>query len=351
MKKASKRLVASILTLLIVLSLASCSSKDSTTCHNTYNGMSEDRVSEAYIADEGYSMTADAEYEAAGADIVSNAPQNPDNTLPAGNMLIRTVSISLTTENFDSVAELIKTSVQNQGGYFENMSISGTGTVNDYKTGVFVIRVPAENLDALTDSIKGNGTVISSNETTEDVTLNYIDIESHLSALRAEQDSLMALLEEAEDLDTIVQLENYLADVRYEIENYESQARTISNQVDYATLTLNLQEVVAEVAPVEIEEVREENLKTKMKKEFDSSVESMKEKGKRLLIRFAGSLPVITIRLVVLGIIAGFVTIIVKSTKKKKMRKALAVQAAAKTETHSDKKADADNNTSLQEKP
>lgn len=338
MKRNNKRLLSAVLVFLIVINtVVACSSK---TAHEKQvrsmsNGVvaQEDATMAAtnaeYIAEENLS----GGYET--GDIINEAPvpETPD-SIPAGNMLIRTVTMTIATENFDDLAALIRTSVSEYGGYFQNMTISGTGTVNDYKRGTFVIRVPADNLDTLTAALDGNGTLISSNETTEDVTLDYVDIESHLAALRAEQESLMTLLEEADDLDTIVQLEGYLTNIRYEIENYESQARTMSNLVEYSTLTINLQEVVTEEPPVEIDEVREETLKTRVSKAFSDSWSRVKEDGKDLIVSFAGSFPVVTVRLIVLGFffLIGYGTF--KIIKKRKAKK---VALAKPADTPADK--------------
>ena len=341
MKNINKKLFCTLLAFILVISSASCSSGNNSTTRK--EAVRTEQVTEdaAYAAGDtgtgNYSMTNEAlEAEAWNEGELISYDDEPgvDLDIPAGNMLIRTVSITMNTESFDSVAEQIRTSVTEYGGYFENMIISGTGTENDYKSGTFVIRVPADNLDALTASLDGSGTVVSASESTEDVTLDYVDIESHLSALRTEQDSLMALLEEADDIETIVQLEGYLTDIRYEIEYYESQARTINNLVQYATLTINLHEVVKEEEPVEIEEIRDETLKTKMSKEFNDSMKNVKEGAKDLMVDFAGALPYMTVRLFVLAILA---LIGVSAFKIIKKRKAKKLAAATPAKPSSDK--------------
>lgn len=335
MKNFAKKLICGILVFIVIMYGVACAAHKAARADKrnamptTANEICETTAAAAGDYSE-YPADANTDYEIMeGVDVVSNSP-DPDSpsALPGGNMLIRTVSMTIATENFDDLAQLIRTNVSTYGGYFENMYISGTGTVNDYKRGTYVIRVPAENLDALTAALDGQGTLISSSETTEDVTLDYVDIQSHLSALRTEQDSLMALLEEADDLDTIVQLENYLADIRYEIEYYESQARTMDNLVTYATLTINLEEVVTEEPPVEIDEVREETLKTRVSKAFSESMSKVKAESKDLLVSFAGSLPIMTARLIVLGFffLIGFGAY--KIIKKRKAKKAALAKAS-----------------------
>lgn len=58
-------------------------------------------------------------------------------------------------------------------------------------------------------------------KTTEDVTLEYVDTESHLKALKTEEETLLALLEKAEKLSDVFEIQEELTNVRYQIESYE----------------------------------------------------------------------------------------------------------------------------------
>ena len=80
-------------------------------------------------------------------------------------------------------------------------------------------------------------------ESTEDVTLQYVDLQSHKKALLAEQESLLSMMEQAESIEDIIAINEQLTDVRYQIESMESQLRTYDNQVDYSTVNLYIDEV------------------------------------------------------------------------------------------------------------
>jgi hypothetical protein len=95
--------------------------------------------------------------------------------------------------------------------------------------------------------------VVSSTETVDDVTLQYVDTESHVKALETEQARLMELLEQAKTLEDVLKIEDRLTDVRYELERYASYLRTLENQVSYATVHLSITEV-KEYTPVMEEE-------------------------------------------------------------------------------------------------
>ena len=98
-------------------------------------------------------------------------------------------------------------------------------------------------MDGLIDRIGEEGNVTSRNESIEDVTLTYTDLDSHKRMLQEEQERLFELLQQAEDIETVIALESRLTDVRYQIDSIESQLRVIDNQVSYSTLRLDVHEV------------------------------------------------------------------------------------------------------------
>ena len=323
MKNFSTKFIATVTVFMMILSLAACSQKASSPV-SVHNAISTSAAEYPADGEAGAYLGADDVSEEMltydmNSEPMNNAPGQgqDDSNIPSGNMLIRRITMSISTESFDEMVNTVRTQVNEKQGYFEDMSITGTGNEGDYKNGTFVIRVPADQLDALTASLEGCGIVTYASESTEDVTLDYVDIQAHLEALRTEQDSLMDLLAQAEDLDTIVQLQEYLTDVRYEIEYYESQSRTLDNLVDYATLTLNLTQVVKEEEPVEIEEIRNETFSDKIKAEFNDSMDEMKLNCKGAVIYYAGKLPELTIRLVGAIVLTITSMIIYKTSKKK----------------------------------
>lgn len=113
-----------------------------------------------------------------------------------------------------------------------------------------VLRIPADKLDLFVEHVNANANVINSSETADDVTLEYVDTSAKITALETEQARLLELLAAAEDLESILKIEERLSDVTYELERYASRLRTLDNQVDYATIHLSIQEVTV-YTPVE----------------------------------------------------------------------------------------------------
>ena len=156
--------------------------------------------------------------------------------------LIRKLHLEVETETYDELFANVQQMVAQCGGYVESMDANTRyGSTSRYAT--MVIRVPADQLDHFAADVAEASNVVYRSESTNDVTLSYVDMESRKAALLVEQERLMALLEQAGSLEEILQIETRLTEVRYELESIESQLRTYDNLVDYATVTLSISEV------------------------------------------------------------------------------------------------------------
>ncbi len=187
-----------------------------------------------------------SEGEAAPADIKSSGEgEAADDNHAAGQKLIVTQNMSVETEHFDEFLKTIRNKTAELGGYLSNSNTNGQKEQGN-RNASLSIRIPAANLSVLTDEAKNGAKVTYFGEDTQDVTMEYVDVESRIKALRTEQGSLLQLLEKAESLEDIIKLQERLSEVNYEIESYESRLRVLENQVEYSTLYLDVREVERE---------------------------------------------------------------------------------------------------------
>ena len=78
------------------------------------------------------------------------------------------------------------------------------------RTASLTVRIPTGRLDEFITDLEGKGSIVNRSENTEDVTLQYSDIESRKKTLEMEQDRIWALLEKADTLDAVIALEKRL---------------------------------------------------------------------------------------------------------------------------------------------
>ena len=230
-----------------------------------------------------------------------------------GRKLIRTVSLSLETKEFDSVLTNLSTKTTELGGYIETSSVNGNSySHHSTRYASYVIRIPADKLNEFVEVVSELGNVTQKNESVEDVTLRYIDVESHKKALETEQERLLELLSKAENMEEILTIESKLSDIRYEIENYESQLKTMDNQIDYSTVSVYVDEVER------VTDTGEKGFFEEIKERFGNSLYVVARGIRGLVIGILGSLPI----LIVCGVVIAVVVIVVrKILKKRNMRK------------------------------
>lgn len=323
-----RRLTCTLTAGLLVLSLLSGCGRPGS-AKNDYEGDRSEDMAYAAAADDyaydDYAMEEAAEEpmyaEKAGGlgmseTVLTDDPGSNEEVEAAAEKrkLIKTVNLSVETEEFDEFVAHILQRIESLGGYPENSSINGSSYGSSTKRYAYITaRIPAENLNAFVGEVTDNSNVLSRDESIDDVTLNYVDMEAKKKSLQTEYDRLNKLIETAEDLETLILLEERLAEVRYELESYESRLRTMDNQVSYSTVNINVEEVV-KYTPTP---THEESLGERMMRGFKESCESMVETLQDLLVIFVSMLPFLLLLLVFALIIFLIIRFCVKKSKAK----------------------------------
>lgn len=159
--------------------------------------------------------------------------------------LVKRVYIDAETEDLDTLLAGLNERISALGGYVEYQDIYNGSTYSNrrYRNANLTVRIPADNLDGFVSQVQDSSNVVSVSQSQENVTLTYVATESRVKALEAEQSRLLELMEQAETMSDLLEIEARLTDVRSELEQVTSQLRVLSNQVDYATVELSIQQV------------------------------------------------------------------------------------------------------------
>ncbi|MCR5216570.1 MAG: DUF4349 domain-containing protein [Lachnospiraceae bacterium] len=250
-----KKLVVGLITASIaVQALVGCGASDKSSSSADMNSLATTGAV-SYAASDGKYVTSEAMVEESYNPTMDTSGATGGNTttvsVSTSQKLIVNKTMSVKTEAFDEVLSQLKAQVRAKGGYIETSDITGTGEERDLRRATLVIRMPQGSLDEVVDSLSEATTVVSSSENAQDVTMEYVDLDAHIEALRAEQTALMGMLEKATSLSDIITLQSELTDLRYQIESFESRLRTLDNLVSYSTLTLTMREIRSDVVEEE----------------------------------------------------------------------------------------------------
>jgi len=164
-----------------------------------------------------------------------------DTAATATPRIIKTGSLTLEVKSSRESAQKVSDIANSQGGFVESSNVveNNDGTVSAYAT----IRVPEAKFEATLASLRALALRVSSESVNgQDVTEQYTDIQARLVNAQAQEQQYLDILKKANSVTDILAVQQYLSQVRYEIESYQGQIKSLSNQTTYSTISVALNE-------------------------------------------------------------------------------------------------------------
>lgn len=165
--------------------------------------------------------------------------------------LIYTCDIDLETKNFVETKEMLDQLIKEYGiiiesEYYGNDSYGWYR--DDYEpsacqTAELSLRIPSTKYHEFVGRTGELGHVVSKNSTVENLSSAYRDNETRLRTLTEKRDRLESLLGQAATVTEIIELENSIEQVCYEIEKLESNNMYIDLGVMYSFINIDIEEV------------------------------------------------------------------------------------------------------------
>ncbi|MDR2834608.1 MAG: DUF4349 domain-containing protein [Bacteroidales bacterium] len=153
--------------------------------------------------------------------------------------IIKTGDISFETSDMKKTRNMINQIVN------ETKSYISSDVINDYSYNYtthnyITIRIPSNKFDTFLSKLSQNVEKYNSMSiTANDVTEEYVDIESRIKAKKELENRYLDLLKRANSVEDILKIEENLGVIREEIESVEGRLKFLSNQVAYGTLTID----------------------------------------------------------------------------------------------------------------
>lgn len=155
--------------------------------------------------------------------------------------MIRTANLEMETTAFDEAVEGLGRLTREMGGYYENSSLRTGGS--GYRWADYTIRVPAEKYSEFLTRAGALCNLTWRSESAENVTEAYYDTAGRLKTQQIKLERLQELLSRAEAMEDIITIESAISETEYQIESLSGTLRHYDALVDFATVTVNLQEV------------------------------------------------------------------------------------------------------------
>lgn len=247
--------------------------------------------------------------EQSSLDQSSKAKQDSDkNQNVQSRKVIYNASLLMQVKNLPDVQDKIRDLAGQMGGYIVDQRLYED--TKERQEGYLTVRVPQQQFQAFLSKVKPLGMKVENQSISgQDVTEEYVDLQSRLKSKKLTEKRLMQFMNEAKDTKTLLEISNELSKVQEEIEGLEGKIKYIDNQVDLSTVTINLYENKVVVPGLENNQL---NTWEKTKKQFMKSINFLVSFLSWLVVFVIGNLPVF----VLLGLI-GFIVFLIWRHRKK----------------------------------
>lgn len=179
----------------------------------------------------------------AAADASAGAGVVP--ALPATQRVIQTADyeIEVAAGDFQERYNQVTALAAKYGGYVVTANTRKTGE-DQPLSGNITIRVAntGDNFTRAQTELDGMGAVVRKDISGQDVTQDYVDLQSRLHNAQAQEAQLLALMQKAQSIDDILTVQSRLADIQLQIEQLKGRLQYVEGRTDFASITVDLRE-------------------------------------------------------------------------------------------------------------
>lgn len=104
----------------------------------------------------------------------------------------------------------------------------------------YTLLVPKEDFKSLRDNIKNLGVVTEDKSSKSIVYLEILGLQTTIKNEQQHKDLIMEMMKQAEDMETILSLENYMMEVEINLTSNQNKLFTSMNNINYVTLNINI---------------------------------------------------------------------------------------------------------------
>ncbi len=164
--------------------------------------------------------------------------------------VIKTAQLNLDVDGVAEKTNDIANLATSVNGFVESSTVAEDEA--GYKTGYITVRVPVDSFDATVSAIKDLAVRVERESINgQDVTEQYTDLEARLRSAQAQEEQYLTILQQAQNVTEILAVQQYLQNIRYEIESLQGQIDSLGNQTDYSTISVTLSEETKLQVPAE----------------------------------------------------------------------------------------------------
>lgn len=251
----------------------------------------------ADMAEENLAFTESADVEVEEVENKSAVRESEGNN----RKVIYTADLQVEVESYQEITEHIQKETERLGGYIVESNLYND---SDGRSGQITVRIPQEDFRTFIEIVeKGSTKVVEQTVSGQDVTEEFVDLESRMKSKRQVEERLLEFLTNAEKTEDLLKISNDLADIQEEIETLIGRMNYLQDKTDFSTVTIRIYENNVTLSSIDDDDL---NTWEETKKQFMRSVNFVISVFSGIIVFFIGNLPVFL--LVGVLLLIGFLT-------------------------------------------
>jgi len=205
------------------------------------------------------------------------------------------VDLTIPDGKLQSVLASLTAMATADGGFVASSQAQiGAGGAASTSSGSIVLQVPEPTFGSMVSQVQRVGHPTSVTTSSTDVTGQYVDLQSRITALQASRQQYLTIMAQANSIGDILAVQSQLETLQSQIEQLQGQLNVLNSQTTYGRLTVTLTEAGRHVTPPPI------HLQSGIGKAWSAGVGGFVS-GVEWLIRISGTVLFVLLALAVLA--------------------------------------------------
>ncbi len=196
---------------------------------------------------QGQALAPDANAPAPAATASAYEITNPSGELTViqntNRMIVKNADIKLTVKDTDVAIDRTTQIVGDSGGYIVSSRVWYQDYYgNNLKYATISIGVPVDEFEKVLSKLRGLAIkVVDETAAGDDVTKQYVDLQSQLTNLESTRARIQEFLKDAKTVDEALRINQELSNIEGQIEQIKGQMNYLNDRASYSTITINLE--------------------------------------------------------------------------------------------------------------
>ncbi|MBV9173168.1 MAG: DUF4349 domain-containing protein [Chloroflexi bacterium] len=157
-------------------------------------------------------------------------------------MVIRNANLTVEVSgDMEQAVAAVRQIAERGGGFVSASNTHHERVANQDRTVAdLTLQVRSDSTDEAISALRALGNVTDETSGTQDVTEQYVDVDSNLRNLQASESAILKLMDKATRIEDVLSLQRELTNIRGQIERLQGRKNYLQNRSEMATISVSL---------------------------------------------------------------------------------------------------------------